>query len=68
MQLKPERVELNLQPGQRYIARENWQNTPERKGTFQSILIDTSAQNREQAIKEWKEGDYGLVIHTFGGI
>lgn len=68
VQLKPERVELNLQPGQRYIARENWQNTPERKGTFQSILIDTSAQNREQAIKEWKEGDYGLVIHTFGGI
>ncbi len=68
VQLNPERVELNLQPGQRYIARENWQNTPEKKGSFQSVLIAPSDQNREQAINEWKEGDYGLVIHAFGGI
>ncbi len=68
VQLKTEKVELNLQPAQRYIAKKNWQNTPEKKGSFQSVLIAPSAQNREQAINQWKEGDYGLVIHTFGGI
>ena len=68
MQINPERVELNRQPGQRYIARENWQNTPQRKGSFQSVLIAPSDQKKEQAINEWTEGDYGLVIHAFGGI
>ncbi|MDJ0731602.1 MAG: CPBP family glutamic-type intramembrane protease [Crocosphaera sp.] len=68
MQLKPEKVELNLQSGQRYISRKNWQNTPQKKGSFQSVLIAPDAQSMEQAINKWKEGDYGLVIHTFGGI
>lgn len=68
VQLKPEKVELKRQPGQHYIFQENWQNTPQRKGSFQSVLIAPDAENFEQAINEWSEGDYGLVIHAFGGI
>ncbi len=68
VQLKPGKAELKLQTGQHYIAEKNWQNTPQRKGSFQSVLIAPKAENIEQGINEWQEGDYGLVIHTFGGI
>ncbi len=68
VQLKPEKVELSLQSGQHYIYQQNWQNTPPRKGSFQSVLIAPDAQSIEQALNQWLEGDYGLVIHNFGGI
>ena len=68
VQLKPEKIELKLQASQHYISQQNWQNTPEKKGSFQSVLIAPDAKSNEQAVNQWKEGDYGLVIHNFGGI
>ena len=66
-QLKPERVILDQREAIDYIENENWQNTPQRQGTFQSVLLNPKASSRENAISEWKEGDKALVIHLFGG-
>jgi len=49
--------------GTRYIERGNWENTPERRGTAQSVLVNPQ---KEQI--EWQAGDRGLGIHLFGGI
>ncbi len=67
LQLKPERVILDRAEGIDYIKNQNWQNTPQRKGTFQSVLINPQASSSENAVSEWKEGDKALVIHLFGG-
>ena len=66
-QLKPERVILDRAESIDYIKNQNWQNTPQRKGTFQSVLINPQASSSENAVSEWKEGDKALVIHLFGG-
>ena len=67
LQLKPERVILDKGEAINYIKNENWANTPQRKGTFQSILINPQASSSENAVKQWLEGDKALVIHLFGG-
>lgn len=54
---------VGLAHGSHYIERGNWKNTPERKGTAQSVLVTSEG---EQA--SWKEGDRGIGIHLFGGI
>ncbi len=66
-QLKPDQIILGTQAGLDYIQTENWQNTEQRKGTAQSILVDPNSTNAEEAIADWKEGDFALVIHLFGG-
>ena len=67
-QLTPDEVILGKEAGLNYIQQGNWQNTPERKGTAQRILVDPQAASTEKAIADWKEGDYGLLMHLFGGI
>ena len=67
MQLKPQRVILDRAEGIDYIKHQNWRNTPQRKGTFQSVLINPRASSAENAVSEWQEGDRALVIHLFGG-
>ena len=67
-QLKPDEVILGKEAGLGYIQNDNWRNTPQRKGTAQQVLVDPRAKSPEQAIIHWKEGDYGLLMHLFGGI
>ena len=67
LQLNPQRVILDQAEAIDYIKKQNWQNTPQRKGTFQSVLINPQASSSENAVSEWKEGDKALVIHLFGG-
>lgn len=67
-QLKPEQIILGQQNALSYLSEEQWKNTPQLKGTAQTLLIDPTATNTNQALQKWKEGDYGLVIHVFGGI
>ncbi len=67
VQLKPEQVILDKAEAIDYIKNQNWKNTPQRKGTFQSVLINPQASSSENAVNEWKEGDKALVIHLFGG-
>ncbi|WP_013322764.1 CPBP family glutamic-type intramembrane protease [Gloeothece verrucosa] len=67
-QLKPEQIILGRQNGLSYLSNSQWKDTPQLKGTGQSILISPNATNSQEALQQWKEGDYGLVIHLFGGI
>ena len=67
-QLQPTEVVLGEKEGLKYIKRRNWQNTPSRKGTATRVLVAPTATSEETALADWKEGDYGLVIHLFGGI
>ena len=67
-QLIPAQVIVNQGKAINYIKNQNWLNTPERKGTFQSVLLNPLASSSENAINQWQEGDKTLVIHLFGGI
>ncbi|MBD2112958.1 MULTISPECIES: CPBP family glutamic-type intramembrane protease [Cyanophyceae] len=68
VQLQPDDVVLGLASGRRYLDRDNWQGTPQRQGTLQSLLVSATAGSADTAQAQWQEGDYGLVIHLFGGI
>lgn len=66
--LKPSQVIIGEKDGLRYIDRLNWRNTPQRKGSLQSVLVSPDGGSPEAAIAQWQEGDYALLIHLFGGI
>ncbi|MGP1387008.1 MAG: CPBP family glutamic-type intramembrane protease [Thainema sp.] len=72
--LQPQAVMIDRKAGLNYIKRGNWDRTPERKGTVQSVLVtrqdmqDQDLDDAETAIADWQEGDQALVIHNFGGI
>ncbi|MEB3310287.1 MAG: CPBP family glutamic-type intramembrane protease [Snowella sp.] len=68
LQLKPTDIVFGQNSGTDYINQGNWKNTPERKGTAQSVLVDPRSDSPEIALKSWQEGDRGLGIHLFGGI
>ncbi|ACK70757.1 Abortive infection protein [Gloeothece citriformis PCC 7424] len=67
-QLNPQQIILGKQEALAFLSQEQWKNTPESKGTIESILINPTATNPKSALQGWKEGDYGLVVHLFGGI
>jgi predicted Abi (CAAX) family protease len=67
-QLKSTEIVSGLALGSNYIARGNWENTPDRKGTAQAVLVDPHHNSPDVALTSWKEGDRGLGIHLFGGI
>ncbi|NEQ46221.1 MAG: CPBP family intramembrane metalloprotease [Leptolyngbya sp. SIOISBB] len=67
LQLTPDEVILGDKAGTNYIDRGNWSNPRERKGQIQKVLL-SHAQNQDAAVNAWQVGDYGLVIHLFGGI
>jgi len=64
LQLKPHDIAVEGAEGVRYIQQRNWQETPGRKGTIQSILVDPTTD----PLSNWQEGDRALVLHLFGGI
>jgi predicted Abi (CAAX) family protease len=68
MQLNPDEVILGEKAGRNYLDRQNWNNTPERKGLAQKVLVSSTAESPEAAIAAWQVGDYALLIHLFGGI
>ncbi|MGD1931634.1 MAG: type II CAAX prenyl endopeptidase Rce1 family protein [Leptolyngbyaceae cyanobacterium] len=68
VQLRPDQVILGEKPGRHYLDRDNWQDTPARKGTVQRVLVSPTAESEAAAIANWQAGDNALVIHVFGGI
>ena len=68
VQLTPDEVILGNKAGRNYLDRGNWRETPARKGLAQKVLVSPTAVSDEAAIAHWQVGDYGLVIHLFGGI
>ncbi len=68
VQLQSDQIILGDTAGLNYIRQQNWENTPERKGTLQRVLVDPQSPNPETAQQRWQVGDYALVLHNFGGI
>jgi predicted Abi (CAAX) family protease len=68
LQLQPDQVVLGRSAGYQYIDRQNWRDTPQRKGTLQRVLVSPDGGSSDAARAQWQEGDYALVIHLFGGI
>ncbi len=68
LQLQPDQVVLGRSAGYQYIDRQNWRDTPQRKGSIQRVLLSPNSGSPDEAHAQWQEGDYGLVIHLFGGI
>ncbi len=68
-QLQPEQIITGEKAAQRYLRRDYWLDTKSNKGRVNSVLV-TPQENltSEEAIATWKEGDYCLLLHTFGGI
>jgi predicted Abi (CAAX) family protease len=65
-QMEPQETLSGTQNGLNYINFGNWRDTPERKGTLQSVLVQSDARPGQEPT--WTEGDPMLVIHLFGGI
>jgi predicted Abi (CAAX) family protease len=67
-QLKPNQIVMGESDGLRYIDKQNWRTTPQRKGTLQKVLVSPNGSSPDAALAQWQEGDYALLIHLFGGI
>jgi predicted Abi (CAAX) family protease len=68
-QLQPERSILGKFASLDYINAQNWQDTENRKGTLQTVLLDPTSKSPSNPIStNWHEGALFLVIHLFGGI
>lgn len=65
-QLQPQNVITEPEAALNYIHFGNWRDTPERKGTIQSVLLDVDASTEPSG--DWQIGDRALVMHLFGGI
>jgi predicted Abi (CAAX) family protease len=68
LQLQPDQVVIGRSRGYQYIDRQNWRDTPQRKGSIQRVLLSPDGGSADAARAQWQEGDYALVIHLFGGI
>lgn len=64
-QIQPQVTLASPSAALNYIRFGNWRNTPDRKGTIQSVQLATATDPAETS---WQVGDRGLVIHLFGGI
>ncbi|HAA27175.1 MAG TPA: abortive infection protein [Cyanobacteria bacterium UBA8553] len=66
--LQPDKVLLGKKAAINYINKKYWKDTPAQKGKAQTILLDPTAKQINEAMSSWREGDIALVLHTFGGI
>jgi predicted Abi (CAAX) family protease len=67
--LNPDKILFGFQTGWRYLRSETWRNLVQKKGSVESVLIAPSAlADNSTALGKWREGDYALVIHIYGGI
>ncbi|MBD2250440.1 type II CAAX prenyl endopeptidase Rce1 family protein [Nostoc parmelioides] len=68
LKIQPQHVVLGEQPGLTYIKNQNWQISPQDKGTIRTVLLDPSTNQDQLAPSNWQEGDRAIVLHNFGGI
>jgi len=67
-QLEPTQTIFGENQGRDYIQSQNWQDTPQRKNTAQSVLVDPRSDSPAVALNQWQAGDRLLGLHLFGGI
>jgi predicted Abi (CAAX) family protease len=66
VQLHPQRTLTDPAQGLDYINYGHWQNTEQRRGTLETVLIDPQGTERQRPIA-WSAGQHALVMHLFGG-
>ncbi|WP_255087577.1 MULTISPECIES: type II CAAX prenyl endopeptidase Rce1 family protein [unclassified Synechococcus] len=62
-QLDADRIVAGEATGLQYIQKRNWADVPGRRGRLERVRV-----TRDQGSSDWRVGEHGLVIHTFGGI
>lgn len=67
-QLIPDETYFGLKESLDYLNSKNWQNTAAKKGTAKIVLLSPQEAPENPPVSVWKEGDTGIVIHSFGGI
>jgi predicted Abi (CAAX) family protease len=67
-QLQPQKIISGLTASQDYIHNYYWQDTAQKKGQIDSILLKPEHLTEEEAIEQFQEGDRLLLLHTYGGI
>ncbi|MEO0536528.1 MAG: CPBP family glutamic-type intramembrane protease [Cyanobacteria bacterium P01_A01_bin.123] len=55
-------------PSLNYVNFRNWRDTPERKGSLQTVWLDPSDPKAAPDSPNWQVGDRALAIHIFGGV
>ena len=65
-QLQPQTTITDRSQGLDYINTQHWQNTEQKKGTIETVLID--AKDRDKTSPNvWQVGQQAIVMHLFGG-
>ncbi len=67
-QLQPAKVISGLQKTTDYIHNKYWQDTEQKKGQIDSILLNPRNLPDTELINSFSEGDRLLLLHTYGGI
>ncbi|MEG3860734.1 abortive infection protein [Microcoleus sp. herbarium12] len=67
-QLIPDETHFGLKKSLAYLKDDNWLNTAAQKGQAKRVLLAPNDAKENDLISPWKEGDTGIVIHSFGGI
>ncbi len=68
LRVQPDEVLLGKKAGIDYLNKKYWKNTAAQKGKAKTVLLDPTANQINEAISRWREGDRAIVLHIFGGI
>ena len=69
-QLQPQKTITDRSHGLDYINTQHWQNTEQKKGTLETVLIDAkdlAKISSNTSPNGWQAGQQAIVMHLFGG-
>ncbi|MES2459296.1 MAG: CAAX protease, partial [Armatimonadota bacterium] len=66
LRLEPQKAKIGTSQTIPFVEEESWQRIYERKGEVLSVVLAADGQSEAEAVSAWKEGDRGLLLHTFG--
>lgn len=66
LRLEPQKAQIGKAQTLPFIENEAWQRIYQRKGEVLSVALAADGQGEAETVAAWKEGDRGLLLHTFG--
>ncbi|MCU0537576.1 MAG: CAAX protease, partial [Hydrococcus sp. Prado102] len=66
--LQPDEIIFGAKASYDYIRKRSWTDIVEQKGRISSVLCANIADESQDEINRWQEGDRALVLHVYGGI
>lgn len=66
LRVEPNQVIHGEKPALHYLKHQSWADIKTQKGHISSTLLAPQQQN--QPVEAWRNDDYALVIHVYGGI